>query len=140
MVASPSAVRTRSSPSNRRLKPRPEHDSTTRPNSWPNATTPVLSDSSTLPKALKRSEDGLCRARLVANHASDAAGLAALTATVADLHESGLSHGNLRADHVLIDAEQRPILCGFGDGEPATEERIQRPCGTRTHASSLDPR
>lgn len=53
------------------------------------------------------------------------AGLAALTATVADLHESGLTHGNLRADHVLIDAEQRPILCGFGDGEPATEERIQ---------------
>lgn len=55
---------------------------------------------------------------------ADAAAFAALTATIADLHESGLAHGDLRADHVLLDRDQRPILCGFADAGPATSERV----------------
>lgn len=53
------------------------------------------------------------------------AAFAALTATIADLHDSGLAHSNLRAEHVLLDADQRPILCGFADAGAATIERVQ---------------
>ena len=56
---------------------------------------------------------------------ASSAAFAALTATIADLHDSGLVHGDLRAEHVLLDAEQRPILCGFADAGPATAERMQ---------------
>ena len=55
---------------------------------------------------------------------ADTAAFAALTATLADLHDSGLAHGDLRADHVLLDPEQRPILCGFAAAGPATAERM----------------
>ncbi|MEM9520246.1 MAG: hypothetical protein AAGA37_13060 [Actinomycetota bacterium] len=54
-----------------------------------------------------------------------AAGFAALTSTVADLHDAGLAHGDLRTDHVLVDADHRPILCGFAQAGPATPERMQ---------------
>ncbi|MDZ7676998.1 MAG: hypothetical protein U5K29_00410 [Acidimicrobiales bacterium] len=44
-----------------------------------------------------------------------AAGIvAALAATVADLHELGVSHGRISADHILIGGDGRPVLCGFG--------------------------
>ncbi|MEM9465608.1 MAG: hypothetical protein AAGA90_09550 [Actinomycetota bacterium] len=56
---------------------------------------------------------------------ASAAAFAALTATIADLHDSGLAHGDLRADHVLLDGELRPILCGFAAAGPATAERMQ---------------
>jgi hypothetical protein len=45
-----------------------------------------------------------------------AAGLvASLASTVADLHDLGIVHGRVRADHVVIDAGGRPVLCGFGE-------------------------
>jgi hypothetical protein len=56
---------------------------------------------------------------------ADTAAFAALTATIADLHDSGLAHGDLRADHVLLDSDQRPILCGFAEAGPANAERMQ---------------
>jgi len=39
---------------------------------------------------------------------------AALATTVADLHDLGVSHGAVTADHVLLDAQGRPVLCSFG--------------------------
>src|SRR3990170_1337111 len=43
-----------------------------------------------------------------------AAGLvAALATTVADLHDLGIVHGRITADHVLVDAGGRPVLCGL---------------------------
>ena len=50
---------------------------------------------------------------------------AALTATIADLHDSGVVHGDLTPDHVLLDRDHRPILCGFADAGPATDERVR---------------
>jgi hypothetical protein len=49
--------------------------------------------------------------------------VAALAATVADLHALGLVHGRLTADHVVIDASGRPLLCGFADAGPALPSR-----------------
>lgn len=46
------------------------------------------------------------------------AGLAAVTATVADLHDLDICHGALRAEHVVAGSDQRPILCGFADARP----------------------
>lgn len=44
-----------------------------------------------------------------------AAGIvAALAATVADLHELGVGHSRISADHILIAGDGRPVLCGFG--------------------------
>lgn len=40
---------------------------------------------------------------------------AALARTVADLHELGIAHRALRADHVLSTADGRPMLCELGD-------------------------
>lgn len=39
---------------------------------------------------------------------------AAVAATLADLHATGLVHGHLDGSHVLIGAHGRPVLCGFG--------------------------
>ena len=50
--------------------------------------------------------------------------LAALTATVAGLHESGIAHGALEAAHVLVGEKHRPILCGLGDGSTACDAGI----------------
>lgn len=52
-----------------------------------------------------------------------AAGLiAALAATVADLHHMGLVHGRITADHVLIAADGRPVLCGFAGARHADSD------------------
>ena len=51
----------------------------------------------------------------VAQVASLAAGVAS---TLADLHDLGIVHGRLDASHVLVGDHGRPVLCGFGDGEP----------------------
>jgi serine/threonine protein kinase len=40
--------------------------------------------------------------------------VAHLAATVDRLARLGLAHGALRAEHVLLDADGRPVLCGFG--------------------------
>ena len=50
--------------------------------------------------------------------------LAALIATVADLHETGIAHGALEAAHILVGEKHRPILCGLGDGNTACDVGI----------------
>ncbi len=46
--------------------------------------------------------------------AEEAAGLlAALASTLADLHDLGIVHGAVDADHVLVGSDGRPVLCGF---------------------------
>jgi hypothetical protein len=39
---------------------------------------------------------------------------ASVAATLADLHVNGVVHGHLDGSHVLIGAQGRPVLCGFG--------------------------
>lgn len=41
--------------------------------------------------------------------------LTTLAETLADLHEQGIAHGALRAEHVVEGYDGRPVLCGFGD-------------------------
>ncbi len=40
--------------------------------------------------------------------------VAAVASTVADLHGMGLVHGAIAPDHVLLDADGRPVLCSLG--------------------------
>lgn len=48
-------------------------------------------------------------------HAQQVAAIAAaLSATLADLHEAGIVHGRIDSSHVLIGSHGRPVLCGFG--------------------------
>ena len=55
---------------------------------------------------------------------------AVLAETVADLHAIGWVHGSLRPEHVLLDADSRPVLCGLGSavqaGEVGDWDRRQR--------------
>lgn len=45
---------------------------------------------------------------------------AALATTIADLHALGWAHRALRPEHVLLDEDGRPVLCGLGSvGGPA---------------------
>jgi hypothetical protein len=41
---------------------------------------------------------------------------ASLASTVADLHDLGVVHGRIEASHVLLGDNDRPVLCGLGDG------------------------
>ncbi len=43
-----------------------------------------------------------------------AAIMAALADSVADLHDLGVVHGSITSEHVLVSADGRPVLCGFG--------------------------
>lgn len=55
------------------------------------------------------------------------AGLAAaVAATLADLHATGVVHGHLDGSHVLVSADGRPVLCGFGadDGGAAPPDDV----------------
>lgn len=53
----------------------------------------------------------------------DATSLSAATAAlVEDLHRSGLAHGGLTADHVLIADDGGPVLCSFSRATPLTDE------------------
>lgn len=46
----------------------------------------------------------------------EAAGIvAAVAATVADLHAAGIVHRAIEAAHVVLDGDGRPLLCGFAD-------------------------
>lgn len=46
----------------------------------------------------------------------EAAGVvAAVAATVADLHAAGIVHRAIEAAHVVLDGDGRPLLCGFAD-------------------------
>lgn len=47
--------------------------------------------------------------------------LAGLATTVADLHDLGLVHGRVTADHVVLDGAGRAVLCGFADAAPRGE-------------------
>ena len=49
-----------------------------------------------------------------------AAGIATLAATVADLHDLGIAHTRISADHVLHGEGDRPVLCGLSRAEDAT--------------------
>ena len=43
------------------------------------------------------------------------AGLGAAVAEIlADLHQTGLAHGAIQADHVVLGASRHPVLCSFG--------------------------
>lgn len=54
---------------------------------------------------------------------SDAiAAFAFLASTVADLHTLNTAHGAIRAEHVLVSPDKRPILCGLADASPANDE------------------
>lgn len=58
-------------------------------------------------------------ASLGALTAPQVAGIAAgVAATLADLHELGLAHGRIDGSHVLVGDQGRPVLCGFGAGDP----------------------
>lgn len=46
-----------------------------------------------------------------------AAWAAAVATILADLHDVGWVHGNLRPEHVLLDDQGRPVLCGFSRAE-----------------------
>lgn len=77
----------------------------------------------------------------------EAAGLlAALAATVADLHDLGLVHGALSPEHVIVGPGGRPVLCGLAYGgrvggpagpAPAVGKAFADP--VRAGAESLTP-
>ncbi len=52
--------------------------------------------------------------------------LAAVAATIADLHDRGVVHGRVTADHVVLDGDGRPVLCGFGEASTAADTRHPR--------------
>jgi len=61
----------------------------------------------------------------------EVAGLAReLATTLADLHELGIVHGAVAPEHVLVDADGRPVLCGFasagraGEAGPADDQEL----------------
>lgn len=60
---------------------------------------------------------------------SEIAGLGAAIATIlADLHDVGIVHGSVGAEHVFLDDAGRPVLCGFGKAAlhaDLTEARTQ---------------
>ena len=62
---------------------------------------------------------------LLSEDSPDPAGIAgvvvAVATTVADLHDLGVAHTRLSAEHVLLDGSNRPVLCGFGDAVVATD-------------------
>lgn len=62
-----------------------------------------------------------------ARRAADCA--AALAGILADLHEMGLVHHRLTADHVLVRADGRPVLCGLADAGPGHTEVDLRALG-----------
>ncbi|MDQ6839756.1 MAG: hypothetical protein M3137_15875 [Actinomycetota bacterium] len=55
---------------------------------------------------------------------AEVAGLGAAAATiVADLHDVGLTHGALHADHILVSPTGRPVLCGFSAARASAPPR-----------------
>lgn len=55
---------------------------------------------------------------------NEAAGVvAALSSTVADLHDAGLAHHRLNPSHVVLSPEGRPVLCGLAEAinDPAAQ-------------------
>lgn len=54
-----------------------------------------------------------------------ARGLASLATTLADLHDAGVTHRDLHAEHVLIGADGRLVLCGFGRSGAADADGVE---------------
>lgn len=42
--------------------------------------------------------------------------------TLGEIHSAGFVHGNLGAEHVLIDQHGRAVLCGFGNASPVRSD------------------
>ena len=63
--------------------------------------------------------------RPLSDPAERAAGMAALAAVVADLHQLGVAHLQLTPPHVLHGANDRPVLCGLTLAAEATPENRQ---------------
>ena len=78
--------------------------------------------------------------RPLSDPAERAAGMAALAAVVADLHQLGVAHLQLTPPHVLHGANDRPVLCGLTLAAEATPENLQADLaalGELCHDSSL---
>ena len=54
-----------------------------------------------------------------------ATAIAALAAVLADLHELGITHGNLTAAHVLHGGNDRPVLCSVTRSLDATPDNVR---------------
>ena len=54
---------------------------------------------------------------------------ASLAQTLADLHQLGVSHGNLLAEHVVLTDDGTPVLCSFADAGVAGPSGRRRPQG-----------
>ena len=66
--------------------------------------------------------DGPDLARAPALTVEEVAGVVAeLARTLSDLHDIGVVHGAVVAEHVLLAPDGRPVLCGFGYGARAGE-------------------
>lgn len=61
--------------------------------------------------------------------------LAAVAATLGDLHQLGIVHGNLCAGSVILGPGGAPVLCGFGDGGRVGQ---QPPHGPEPFDTALD--
>ncbi len=55
-------------------------------------------------------------------------GLAKVVSIVADLHDLGLAHGAIRAEHVLVGGDGRPVLCGLADAISDSEDALIDDC------------
>ena len=78
--------------------------------------------------------------RPLTDPAERAAGMAALAAVVADLHQLGVAHLQLTPPHILHGADDRPVLCGLTLAAEATPEAQQTDLaalGELCHDSSL---
>ena len=60
--------------------------------------------------------------RPLTDPAERAAGIAALAALVADLHDLGLAHLHITPSHVLHGEDDRPVLCGLTRADESTPE------------------
>jgi tRNA A-37 threonylcarbamoyl transferase component Bud32 len=67
---------------------------------------------------------------------------AALATVLADLHDLGYVHGDVRPEHILIDGQGRPVLCGFGSARrlPAGEARTAMEADVRALADLVRDR
>lgn len=55
---------------------------------------------------------------------------ASVARTVADLHEVGIAHRRLTPDHVLVNTDGRPVLCGLADAGAGDPDADIRKLGT----------
>lgn len=64
---------------------------------------------------------------------------AALATILADLHDLGYVHGDVRPEHIMIDGQGRPVLCGFDSARrvPAGEARAAMDADVRALAALI---